>query len=270
MTDETWIMGILLATVASFINNIGVNLQKLYHTNGIKAYWLAGMLAIATGSVLDITALSFAPQSVIAPLGSLTIVSNTLVAPHMHGEKLTRWTVMFTLVVFLGCIVSVMSASHDLVILDEESLWEMLTSQRFTVYIISILGTLMLCVQSDEESFIPAFASALFGSLSVTTAKVSNNVLILHGASTWIVIGILTAQVLCVVMQLLYLNLALSLADALVVVPVFTSTWIITTALAGGILYEEFYKFTVLQGVLFPVGVLLCCIGVFGLVRSRG
>ena len=45
------------------------------------------MLFIALASVLDFAALAFGPQSVIAPLGSLTIVANAFVAPAL-GERL--------------------------------------------------------------------------------------------------------------------------------------------------------------------------------------
>ena len=46
------------------------------------------MTMIVLAAVFDFVALAFGPQSVIAPIGSLTMVANAVIAPWMHGEKL--------------------------------------------------------------------------------------------------------------------------------------------------------------------------------------
>jgi len=46
--------------------------------------WLTGLLGVILASVFDFVALFFAPQSVIAPLGALTMVSNVCVASWMQ------------------------------------------------------------------------------------------------------------------------------------------------------------------------------------------
>ena len=55
------------------------------------------------------------------------------------------------------------------------------------------------------------------------------------------VVGALTA---CVVLQLYFLNLGLSRFESLYNVPIFTSTWIVGTALGGGVFYNEFAAFS--------------------------
>ncbi len=64
------------------------------------------------------------------------------------------------------------------------------------------------------------------------------------------------------------LNQGLARFESLYNVPVFTSTWIVFTIVAGGVMYNEFAKFSVIQALAFPTGVFLCCLGVFYLSRS--
>ena len=48
--------------------------------------------------------------------------------------------------------------------------------------------------------------------------------------------------------------------------PVFTTAFIIDVVLGGGFLYGEFGDFTLLQAILFPVGIFLCVFGVIVLI----
>src|SRR4051794_27160410 len=122
-----WLLGVGLAAFASFVSNLGVTLQKLQHirieeerrskglspltSNGASnggpngnsgggsedtaAYhkgtlWKVGLGLVIFGSLADFSALSFASQSLIAPLGSLTLVSNVIYAPCILKESVTR------------------------------------------------------------------------------------------------------------------------------------------------------------------------------------
>jgi uncharacterized membrane protein len=94
-----WIVGVFLAALASLISNLGVTLQKLLHNQTLekggdrsKYYnqplWWLGVSLVVLGSLADFAALSFSPQSMIAPLGSLTLVSNVIFAPYLLKEKI--------------------------------------------------------------------------------------------------------------------------------------------------------------------------------------
>jgi hypothetical protein len=48
--------------------------------------WVLGFLLVMFGSFADFAALSFGPQSLVAPLGSLTLVSNSIFAPFLLHE----------------------------------------------------------------------------------------------------------------------------------------------------------------------------------------
>ena len=96
------ILGALMAIMASFVSNLGLNLQKLSHLEAkyrkplerrgrkpegerthmlLRPRWLTGLLMTIVGSIADFAALGFAAQSLVATLGSLTLVMNLIIAP---------------------------------------------------------------------------------------------------------------------------------------------------------------------------------------------
>lgn len=70
------------------------------------------MALIGAGSVADFAALGFAAQSIVAPLGSLTLVANMFVAPLMLGEHVGFREVQATALVVIGSSLAVAFASH--------------------------------------------------------------------------------------------------------------------------------------------------------------
>jgi len=299
---SSWIIAVSLAVVAAFSNNLGVNLQKLAWSKKqaggaqtvYRSYWMLGMTCIILASVFDFSALGFGPQSVIAPIGSLTMVANACVAPRMHGETLRSSVVCATIVILVGCVVAVASASHLNLICDVDSLLALYWTRRFSIYFIVIACLIMLClnfiarceqVEREQGTDSPAYrslyayhrvsyalVSGTFGAQSVLFARSFNELIIssmrggrffLGFAGTYVIFGALAGTI---VAQIYWLNIGLARFESLYNVPVFTSVWIVGTVLGGGVFFGEFSDFTVQQAILFPLGIALCVSGVFLLV----
>jgi len=102
-------VGIALAVFASMTGTIGKQLLRFSEINKQRgnAYVAKVSLTIglalntAVGPIVDMMSYMFAPQSLIAPLGGLDVVWNTLIAPCTLGEKLTK-TVIFGVVLIAG------------------------------------------------------------------------------------------------------------------------------------------------------------------------
>ncbi|ETO28613.1 hypothetical protein RFI_08517 [Reticulomyxa filosa] len=76
--------------------------------------WLIGLFLQVIGAIFDFVALGFAPQSVVAPLGSLTLVVNVCLAPIMQNEIPSKRVIFSTFVIVIGCIITVVfSAKED-------------------------------------------------------------------------------------------------------------------------------------------------------------
>ena len=74
--------------------------------------WIVGLVLIIIGSAADFAALAFGAQSIIAPLGSLTLVSNVFFAPCLLGETLTQRDIFSTAAIVAGATLAIIFASH--------------------------------------------------------------------------------------------------------------------------------------------------------------
>lgn len=298
-------IAVTLAVFAALLNNLGVNLQKLAWTKKqsnmirgsvYRTYWLFGMVCIVMASVFDFVALAFGPQSVIAPIGALTMVANAFIAPWMHGETLHPGVIKATVIIIVGCATAVASASHANNVCDINTLFALYFTGRFAVYILCVLGiigSVLLYIKraetykrelgEDSVEYQKMFklyrlsyagVSGIFGAQSVLFARTVDLLFVgstEHGGYFLLYPGtymVLFCLVSCIVLQLYYLNQGLARFESLYNVPVFTSTWIVGTALGGGVFYGEFADFTWVQAILFPLGVGLCCMGVFFLAQG--
>ena len=110
-------VGVAMSIVASISSNMGMNMQKLsFLRESVKArdrqrsyvrqpIWLLGLLVIIIGSVGDFAALGFAAQSLIAPVGGMTLVANIFFAFFFLGERVPKRDVFATLLIMGGIVV---------------------------------------------------------------------------------------------------------------------------------------------------------------------
>ena len=123
----SWILGVVLSITACGINNLGINLQKYAH-NVVKKekerekliteekqslfytqpMWIGGILMTVVGALCDLGSFGYAPQSLLAPLGALSLVFNMYIASMLLGEILTWREIGFTLLICAGTVIAVL------------------------------------------------------------------------------------------------------------------------------------------------------------------
>lgn len=109
MAQMIW-LGIILGVFASMTGTIGKQLLRFSELQRQKGFAflskaaLSGGLAlnVAVGPIVDMGSYAFAPQVVIAPLGGLDVVWNTLIAPCTLGEKLTPTLIVGVVLIAAG------------------------------------------------------------------------------------------------------------------------------------------------------------------------
>lgn len=102
-------LGVGLAIFASMTGTIGKQLLRFSEINKQKGNKHVAKVSLtvglglntAVGPIVDMMSYMFAPQSLIAPLGGLDVVWNTLIAPCTLGEKLNK-TVVFGVCLIAG------------------------------------------------------------------------------------------------------------------------------------------------------------------------
>jgi len=301
-------MGVVLAIAASFVTCLGLNLQKkslnALRNQGVSPWrqpkWIAGLTCIVVGSVLDFIAIGLAPQSLIAPLASLSLVWNLFIASAVLGEQWTTQDAQAVVIIVVGTAMAVCFASHDdkdYSVEDLIGLFHEVRVAKFAVYaslLLLIHGALAASSRTIENfEKIPMLpevfkseevrkASSLIGHagfagliggqsllfaksvMSLLQAKAKGEVVFNHAATYVVVFGL----VVCLLMQICFLNEALRLFDALLAIPVYQSYWIVSGTLSGLVCFGEMATFHTATILMFLVSIIVIIIGLLVLTTK--
>ncbi|KAJ1963441.1 hypothetical protein GGI12_002050 [Dipsacomyces acuminosporus] len=207
--------------------------------------WVVGLLIFILGNVINFIALQFAPQSLVAPLGAVALVTNVIVAPLLNNEKLSLKT---------GTAIF----RHPLSPFDKY-IPPVSPESRYVRYGLPLayasLGSLMATLTT-------LFAKSLVNLLSVSLFDRDNQ---FTNFISWV---ILLVAAFTAVSQVYWINQGLLRYDALLQVPVFYVVWTVFDIVGGGVYFNEFMLFTTVKYVVFAVGVAVIFSGV-GLLSHR-
>jgi drug/metabolite transporter (DMT)-like permease len=289
-----WAIGLGLAVGFSFLNAIALNLQKLsMRRHGEDApvvtqpLWLLGFSMTLVGSLMDFVALGLAPASLLAPLAALSLVWNMVAAPCFLGERLGRRQIAATLIIFCGAVVTVVFSSHTSPAYSLEVLVALFLRPSMRIYTIVMPSVIMLFMAAVEvvELMPPerregnrtlsmvhmlgyAGAAGVTGGQSILFAKAAMELCkaaasgvpgIGRSGETYIIV---TGLVLCLLVQITYLNGALMYHNSLTVVPVYQAFWIVSGVLGGLVYFDEIKGFGALQLGMFCLGIVITIGGV--------
>lgn len=291
--SHAWMVGVALAVGAAGFTNVGINLQKLSHRKREEAtlltekrysrtLWIVGIFLMILGAIADFIALGLAAQSIVAPLGSLTLVFNVYVARWMHGEVITPSGIKGTFIILFGVLLSVFFAPHRTPISSVDQVLSIYSSLRFTLYIlvISIFITyLWISAQKYATGLSSTQTQALFKRHRLFVAMLSgilgaHNVLFAKFTAKLLMDGLsvvmmrfmfyVTIFLLCftVSTQLKWLNEGLKRFNALYMVPVSKAFWVLFSVISGLIVFEEYKNMSFFHFVLFVASILVILFGV--------
>lgn len=85
----------------------------------------------------------------------------------------------------------------------------------------------------------------------------------------WLWYVLLGYTVLVVLLMLRYLNEMLARFEALVAVPIYQALLVIMQLGTAAFLFNEFGSFSVLQIIFFPIGTLVCILGIYVLSKAQ-
>lgn len=300
-----WILGCLIVIVGSTFSNFGVNLQKYAHMkrkrvpikerpNLVRSpWWAIGILSVMFGALLDFIALLFAPQSLVSPLGSTTLIANVVFAKLLLNEKTTRTDRWATFGVLSGMILATYAAGRPG---EDHSLGEMiqlLYRPTFLVYL-AIMGTLcsgiLLTIfftkkratsvrQLRNSRVIPvgyASVAGIIGAQTVLLAKMTGQMILetitgeyVHPHKHFATYAILVAFVVTIFVQIHLQNLGFKDYDALLIFPIFQISWTVASTVGGLIVFEEYQQLNTDQTGMFALALVVIMIGVYFLAQHE-
>lgn len=306
-----WVIGIVLCIGSAFCSVVGVTFQKKAHMRNEKfepeqrksyvkiPLWWLGIFGVILGAVLDFLSLGYAPQTVVASLGSMTLVINAFIAPCALGEKLSRLELAGTFTITFGAALAVASSSQKSQEYNLEILKCLYREDGFIIFavlislwVLALVGLFKYADKLEEREdprYYPFWAkihpvsiTALSGTLGAQSLLFAKSVsIILRGVyaptkggdggaafakfETYL---ILFAMIFTIVTQTHTLNMALQRFDSVIVLPLFQVFWIITGVFGAGAYFKEFDELSTTSYALFPLGILIIALGI-GVLTSR-
>ncbi|KAI8073807.1 magnesium transporter NIPA-domain-containing protein [Gongronella butleri] len=241
-----------------------------------KTWWLGITLMIA-GEAGNFMAYGFAPASTIAPLGTVTLVSNAILAPCLLNEQF-RTRDLFGVIFAVGGAAGVVwsAKTHD-VKLSPDLVLEALTDPRsLGFYIVSLSLLLLLSLLSPvygaRSILVDLGIAALYGAYTVLATKGLSSMvnLTLYKLFTYPISYILLLILISTaVMQIKHLSRALQYFDGVAVIPTQFVLFTISAIVASAIVYRDFDDDDADHLVKFIFGCLVEFLGVFLITSNR-
>ncbi|KAI8142808.1 magnesium transporter NIPA-domain-containing protein [Fennellomyces sp. T-0311] len=241
-----------------------------------KVWWL-GIILLGIGESGNFIAYGFAPASTIAPLGTTTLISNTILAPLLLDETFRKQDFFGVVLAMLGAAGVVSSTKHRETKLSPELVAAALMQSRSIVfYIISVGLILALTALSpqygSENILIDIGLVALYGAYTVIATKSLSSMLnmTLYKLFTYAISYILLIILFyTAIMQIKYLNKAMQRYDSTAVIPTQFVLFTLSAIAGSAVIYGDFDDDDPAHLARFAAGCITEFLGIFLITSGR-
>ncbi|PTB66564.1 DUF803-domain-containing protein [Trichoderma citrinoviride] len=254
------------------------NPHKKPSSNYLKSpYWWLGQVLITLGEAGNFLAYGFAPASIVSPLGVVALVSNCIIAPVMFHEIFRPRDAWGVLIAVSGVVTVVLSANQKEEKLKPDDVWGAITTMAFEIYLgVTTLLIIILMWASAKYGkrtiLIDLGLVGLFGGYTALATKGVSSMLstsFLAAFTTPVTYALAFVLLSTAIMQIRYVNKALSRFDSTQVIPVQFVMFTLCVITGSAVLYRDFEKTTKKQAAKFVGGCLLTFFGVFLITSGR-
>ncbi|CAN0878501.1 Probable magnesium transporter NIPA6 [Linum grandiflorum] len=213
--------------------------------------WWIGMITMIVGEIANFIAYIYAPAVLVTPLGALSIIVSAALAHFLLREKLQKMGVLGCLLCIVGSTVIVLHAPQERSINSVEEIWGLATQPAFLIYAGSAIAVALIlifyCAPRYGQTNIMIYLGicSIVGSLTVMSVKAIGIAIKLtfDGVNqatyfqTWIFAMV---TITCIIIQLIYLNMALDTFNTAVVSPIYYAMFTSFTILASAIMFKDY------------------------------
>ncbi|GAB7352688.1 hypothetical protein MBLNU459_g3049t1 [Dothideomycetes sp. NU459] len=240
-------------------------------------YWWLGIALMTVGEAGNFLAYGFAPASIVAPLGVVALVSNCLIAPLMLHERFRKRDALGVIIASGGCVTVVLSASGSNPKLGPDEIWDQVTTWEFETYL-GITVALIIALMAASNKYggrtilVDLGLVGLFGGYTALSTKgvaslLSNTIWrAITFPITYLLVLILATTA---ILQIKYLNRALSRFDSTQVIPTQFVLFTLSVIIGSAVLYRDFEKKTAKDAIEFVAGCALTFSGVWLITSGR-
>lgn len=285
-SSPLFLLGVSLAVVGNTLIACSLTLQKYCNNReaatGVKAsstplFWVA-LIGMIAGEVGNFTAFGFASQTVVSPLGAVSVIVNTILAACFLKEKIYPLTIGGILLTLLGASLVVLFSPPPLADLTCEQFLKYLEKPEAYGYLIVVVAAIVVLGLAEPRwghriVLVDVMLCSLLGSITVICSTALSKFIRLaldQDKSTilspipYILIPILVATA---VLQLKFLNRAMANFNSAVVVPTYYVTFTLSSIAGGMWVFNESFRSTWItpvpkQEYFFFLGSFLCFGGV--------
>ncbi|XP_062583733.1 NIPA-like protein 2 [Saccostrea cucullata] len=241
--------------------------------------WWIGILLMVVGEIGNFSAYGFSPASLVAPLGTTTVVANMFLAALFLKEKIKAEHLFGSALAVIGAFLLIAFSAKNEKVLNGDEINEALTQLSFIIYIcveLVILGILffLLYFKEMKKVIIYLLISSIVASFTVIAAKAVSSMLQItfDGFSQMsypILYIMLIVMVVTAITQVKFLNEAMKAFDSTVVVPTNFVFFTISAIVAGIAFYKEFWGMNALEVFMFLIGCFLSFVGVYFITLGK-
>ena len=254
-----------------------------------------GVLLSSLCGVVDVMSYGYAPQSTLAPLGSFTLVVNLLLAPLLHDERINLQDATNTFVIVSGVVLCILSSSqqeeeegatHESIAHTPNDLYNFSMNPSFRTLLGVVLSIVLLLAAHVYRStqlqqghttlstgFVYPVIAGMLGGSTVLCAKILTTLLSVTGEeavdTVRVVLPLAVLCLCCAVSQMVINAHGLSKHSSLVMVPIYSSSFVLSNAVGGGVFFQEFAAFNAKQWWMYGGGVAMVVGGVLSMAVSK-
>ncbi|KAM4633169.1 NIPA-like protein 2 [Polymixia lowei] len=285
---RTYLLGIIISICGNILISISLNIQKYAHVRqsqrGSKPYyasmlWWCGVVLMGVGELGNFAAYGFAPASLIAPLGCVSVIASAVISVIFLKETLRASDIIGGTLAVAGTYLLVTFAPHTSTHITAHLVQYYAISWQFLVYL--FVEVVVFCFllylykrRNVKHIIIVMLLVALLASLTVISVKAVSGMITesLKGHLQLIYpifYVMLVVMVASCAFQIKFLNQAMKMFDATEVVPINFVFFTASAIVAGIVFYQEFEGLALLNIFMFLFGCLLSFLGVFLIARNR-
>ncbi|KAL6108691.1 nipal2 [Pungitius sinensis] len=285
---RTYLLGIIISICGNILISISLNIQKYAHVRhsqrDSKPYytspvWWCGVALMGVGELGNFAAYGFAPASLIAPLGCVSVIASAVISVIFLKETVRVSDVVGGTLAITGTYVLVTFAPHTTTHITAHLIQYYIVSWFFVLYL--SLEVLLFCIllyvykkRNVKHIVVVMLLVALLASLTVISVKAVSGMITesIKGQLQFIYpifYVMLVIMIASCAFQIKFLNQAMKMFDATEVVPINFVFFTASAIVAGIVFYQEFEGLALLNIFMFLLGCLLSFLGVFLIARNR-
>ncbi|XP_036987001.2 NIPA-like protein 2 isoform X2 [Artibeus jamaicensis] len=287
--NQIHLFGVFLAILGNLVISISLNIQKYSYLRLAQqehprpffksALWWCGVALTAVGETGNFAAYGFAPVTLIAPLGCMSVTGSAFISAVFLKENLRASDLLGMTLAFAGSYLLVNFAPNRTQTISARMIQCYFVGWQFLIYV--ILEILIFCIllyfhkrKGMKHIVILLSLVALLASLTVISVKAVSGMITFSVTDkmqlTYPIFYVMfIIMIASCVFQVKFLNHATRLYNTATVVPVNHVFFTTSAIIAGIIFYKEFLGAAFLTIFIYILGCLLSFLGVFLVTRNR-